>query len=441
MAQKSWRQSSTFARSGKLHELSALISPRPAFALPDATLGRHIVSIGYVTLRPGHVQPVWAGHPWVFAQAVERIEGGVRAGDEVLVRDARGNPLGRGLYSPGSAIPVRLYTRDPKRAIDEALLTERITKAIARRRALGFPDARTTGFRLIHAEGDDLPGLVVDRLGDVLSLQFGTIGLKQREQVVFSALERALAPKAIVDRTPERAAANEGFQPGRGVVRGDESLAAFEFEERGLRFRVPLELGQKTGFYFDQRPLRALVEKLGHGRSVLDLYSYTGSIALSAARGGASSVEAVDTSAVALEVAAECAALNGLEGKVRFECGDAGAALKRVAAEGGAELVIVDPPKLAPSRARRERALDAMRKLCAAGARATRPDGLLIVSSCSAALGMPELTRALALGARDVGVHAAIIDRLYQGADHPVPAAFPEGLYLSTVVAQIATNS
>jgi 23S rRNA (cytosine1962-C5)-methyltransferase len=377
----------------------------------------------------------------VFAQAIERIEGGIRAGDEVLVRDARGNPLGRGLYSPGSAIPVRLYTRDPKRPVDEALLTERIARAIARRRALGLPDADTTGFRLIHAEGDDLPGLVVDQLGDVLSLQFGTIGLKQRENVVLAALERALSPRAIVDRTPERAAASEGFQAGRGVVRGDESLSAFTFKERGLSFRGPLELGQTSGFYVDQRPRRAKVESLAHGRSVLDLYSYTGAIALSAARGGAKSVEAVDSSAIALEVAAECALLNDLAGKVRFECGDASAALKRVGNEGGVDLVIVDPPKLAPSRARRERALDAMRRLCAAGARATKPDGILVVSSCSAALGMQELTRALALGARDVGVHAAVIDRLYQGPDHPVPAAFPEGLYLSTVIAHVTPSS
>ena len=126
---------------------------------------------------------------------------------------------------------------------------------------------------------------------------------------------------------------------------------------------------------------------------------------------------------------------------MRFECGDAAAALKRVGAEGGADLVIVDPPKLAPSRARRERALEAMRRLCAAGARATRPDGLLVVSSCSAALGMMDLTRSLALGARDVGVRATILERLYQGPDHPVPAAFPEGLYLSTVIAQVTGSA
>jgi 23S rRNA (cytosine1962-C5)-methyltransferase len=368
---------------------------------------------------------------------VERIEGGVGPGDEVLVRDARGNVLGRGLYSPGSAIPVRLYTREATRAFDAPFIAERIGDAVRRRRGLGLPSAATTGFRLLHAEGDDLPGLVVDQLGDVLSIQFGTIGMKRREALVLEALERLLAPRAIVDRTSPRTAASEGFAAGSGVLRGDTTLTSFEFRERDLGFRIPLELGQKTGFYFDQRPLRERVEALAQGRSVLDLYTYTGAIALAAARGGASSVEAVDTSALALEVAAECASLNGLEGKVRFECGDALEVLGHAGRRGGHDLVIVDPPKLAPSRAKRERALDAMRRLSRAGCQATRPGGLLVLCSCSAALGLYDLTRALGLGARDVGTRAVVLERLFQGPDHPVPAAFPEGLYLSTLIAEV----
>lgn len=395
------------------------------------------VSVGSVTLRAGHVQPVWAGHPWVFAQAIERIEGGVAPGGEVVVKDARGNSLGRGLYSPGSAIPVRLYTRDPERAIDRSLFEERVQAALARRRDLGLPSAQTSGLRLIHAEGDDLPGLIVDQLGDVLSVQFGTIGMKRREATILELLEQSLAPRAIVDRSSQRTAESEGFVAGSGVVRGDTSLRAFEFRERDLQFRIPLELGQKTGFYFDQRPLRERVEGLAHGRRVLDVYTYTGSIALAAARGGASTVEAVDSSALALEVAAECASLNQLEGRVRFECGDALEVLSHVGRKGGYDLVVLDPPKLAPTRAKRERALDAMRKLSAAGCRATRPSGLLVLCSCSAALGLADLTRAAALGARDVGTRAVLLDRLFQGPDHPVPAAFPEGLYLNTVIVQV----
>jgi len=392
--------------------------------------------VGAVILKAGHVQPVWAGHPWVFAQAVERVEGGALAGDEVEVRDPRGQLLGRGLYSPGSAIPVRLYTRGGDRAIDDKLIADRIEHAVRRRRMLGLPDERTDAYRLVNAEGDDLPGLIVDRLGDAFSFQLGTIGLKRRENAVLAALER-LGARAIVDRTSERTAKSEGFTPASGVVRGDASLGAFVFRERGLAFRIPLELGQKTGFYLDQRPLRARVEELSRGRSVLDTFSYVGAIALAAARGGATAVEAVDNSALAVEVGAECAAENGLADKVRFERGDANDALAHAGRKGGMDLVICDPPKLAPSRKARGRALDAMRRLAGSGARATKPGGLFILCSCSASIGLSELGRALALGARDVGARATVLERFTQGADHPVSAAFPEGLYLTSLIAEI----
>jgi len=157
--------------------------------------------VGAVIVKVGHVQPVWAGHPWVFAQAVERVEGGVAAGDDVEVLDPRGNSLGRGLYSPGSAIPVRIYTRDRARPIDAALFAERIARAIERRKTCGLPSDATNAFRLVHGEGDDLPGVIVDRFGDTLSVQLGTIGVKRRESALFDALAR-LNPRAIVDRTP-----------------------------------------------------------------------------------------------------------------------------------------------------------------------------------------------------------------------------------------------
>ena len=392
--------------------------------------------VGAVVIKAGHVQPVWAGHPWVFAQAVERVEGGAQPGDNVEVRDARGNSLGRGLYSPASAIVVRLYTRNSKTPVDGGLFAERIARAAERRRAFELPSADTTAFRLVNAEGDDCPGLIVDRLGDVLSVQMGTIGVKQREHAVLEALGR-LGPRAIVNRTAERTAKSEGFVAAGGVVWGDASVDAFDFVERGLRFRVPLALGQKTGFYVDQRPLRARIETLARGRRVLDAFSYVGAVALSAARGGAESVEAIDTSALALEVGAECARLNGLHERVRFERIDAHEALAHAGRKGGLDLVICNPPKLAPGRAARGRALDAMRRLAADGVRATRPGGLFVLCSCSAAIGHAELTRALALGARNVGARATVLERHSQGPDHPVQAAFPEGLYLSSVISEI----
>lgn len=393
-----------------------------------------------VTLKPGHVRPVWSGHPWIFAQAIARIEGGALAGDEVRVVDPHGGVLGRGLYTPRSAIPVRMFTRDDA-PIDGALFRRRIERAIAHRRELGLPSAvpghETDAYRLIHAEGDGLPSLTVDVFGDVLAVQLNTVGVKQREGVIFDALSAALSPRAILDRTPQSVAKLEGFEPASGVVRGDASLDALRFAERGLRYEIPLSLGQKTGFYLDQRALRARVEQLARGRRVLDAFSFVGTFALAAARGGASEVVAVDESAIAIEVAAECARLNGLEGRIRFAREDARHALQQASLKGSFDLVICDPPKLAPSRAAKDGALGAYKSLASAGCRATRPGGILVLCSCSSAVGIDELTRALALGAREARMQAIVFDRHFQGGDHPVPAAFPEGLYLKSVIARV----
>jgi len=386
-------------------------------------------------LKSGHVQPVWAGHPWVFAQAIAKIEGRPEPGAEVVVCGPKGEALGRGLYSPSSAIAVRLFSRDPERALDEGFFEERVRRALERRRVQQLPSAETTGFRAVHAEGDGLPGLIVDVLGDALAVQWGTVGLSQRAGLLLDVLERTFSPRAIVERTSHEIAKREGFAAGSGVLRGDASTASFRFSERGLAYEIPLALAQKTGFYFDQRPLRARVEALSAGRRVLDSYCFVGSIALAAARGGAREVVGVDSSAPALAVAARVARDNGLGERVRYVEADALAELER--APDAYDLVVCDPPKLAPNRNAATKAMHRMRRLCAAASRALVDGGWLVLSSCSAALGHTDLARALALGARDVGREATVLERLFQGADHPVPAAFPEGLYLSSIIAVV----
>jgi 23S rRNA (cytosine1962-C5)-methyltransferase len=370
----------------------------------------------------------------VYAQAVERVEGGATAGDEVSVIDPRGNLLGRGFYSPGSAIPVRLLVRDAKTRLDASFFRARIGRAIDRRASLGLPSEHTNGYRLVHAEGDGLPGLIVDRYGDVLAVQFGTIGMKRREALVFEALASQIGPRAILDRTSVQTAKAEGFEPGTGTVRG-EGVRALEFAERGLQFRVPVELGQKTGFYFDQRGLRGRVEQLARGARVLDAYSYIGAFAIAAARGGAREVVAVDESALAIEVGAECAALNGVAERVSFAKEDARRALSE--AKGAFDIVIADPPRLAPKRGAREQALVAYARLAENACRAARPGGLVVVCSCSAAVDLGALTRALATGATRANAQATVLERWFQGADHPVPAAFGEGLYLKALIAGV----
>ncbi len=388
-----------------------------------------------VHLKPGHVQPVWAGHPWVYAQAVDRVEGGATAGDEVRVVDPRGNLLGRGFYSPSSAIVVRVQLRDDKTRIDGRFFHDRIARADAWRKQCELPSPETNGYRLVHAEGDDLPGLVVDRFGDVVCVQFTTFGMKLRESLVLQALLDVVHPKTILDRTTAGAAKAEGFEAGKGVVLGDP-VSELDFLERRFRYSIPIDLGQKTGFYFDQRPLRTRVEALAKGKRVLDAYSFVGPFSLAAARGGAKEVVAVDESVLALEVATECAKLNGLADRIRFVRSDARSVLGDTSGQGF-DLVLLDPPRLAPSRGAKEAALVAYTKLAEMGCRATRPGGFLALSSCSAAVDMNALTRALAPGALRANRQAIVVERYFQGPDHPVLAAHGEGLYLKSLLARI----
>jgi 23S rRNA (cytosine1962-C5)-methyltransferase len=390
--------------------------------------------MGSVRLKAGHVQPVWAGHPWIYAQAIEWVEGGVVAGDEVRILDPRGTLLGRGFYSPGSAIPVRLLVRDDVTRLDVPFVKGKLERAAALRNAVGIPSPETNGYRLVHAEGDGLPGLIVDRYGDVLSVQFLTFGMKAREGLVFEALREVVGPRTIVDRTPPNTGRLEGFTPAAGVVRGD-AIDALVFKERGFDYRIGLDVGQKTGFFFDQRPLRDRVEALSRGRRVLDAYSFVGSFAMAAARGGASEVVAVDESAVALETGAECARMNGLGERIAFVKKDARKAL--LEAKGAYDLVVVDPPRMAPKRGARDAALVAYARLAEGACHAAAPGGWLVLSSCSAAVDLGSMTRALATGARRANVEATVVERGFQGPDHPTTASFSEGLYLKWIIARI----
>src|SRR5580700_2744699 len=203
----------TAAVSPSVHDAGAKTRMRALFAGPSRIRTATVMST--VRLKPGHVQPVWAGHPWIYAQAVDSIDPGVAPGDEVRVVDPRGNLLGRGFYSSGSAIPVRILARDETTQFDAAFFRARFDAAVALRSAMGLPDStpglETDGYRLVHAEGDNLPGLVVDRYGDTLAVQFGTIGMKQREAMIREALRAATGARTILDRTSAQTAKMEGF--------------------------------------------------------------------------------------------------------------------------------------------------------------------------------------------------------------------------------------
>ena len=208
------------------------------------------------------------------------------------------------------------------------------------------------------------------------------------------------------------------------------------FEELGIRYEIPSSLQQKTGFYFDQRPLRERLMQLSQGRRVLDTYCYTGSLGIAAARGGASRVLAIEKNAEVVKAGKHCAHLNECDDRMEFRAGDAADALAE-AANNPYDIVICDPPKLAPQRKHKRVGLGKLRGIAKSGAKAPRDGGLLVLSCCSGTIDIDDLTRAMALGTRDAGYTAIVRERLFQGADHPVSAAFREGLYLKTLIVQL----
>jgi 23S rRNA (cytosine1962-C5)-methyltransferase len=398
-----------------------------------------------VRLKSGHVLPVWSGHPWVYAQAIERVDGAPAAGDVVSVVDARDQVLGRGYWSPGSAIPVRILSRDPEEALDGAFLARRLDEAArVRREWLGLPgpDAagrETDGYRLVHAEGDRLPGLVVDVFGDVAAVQLLTIGMKLREEVIFGEVARVTGCRTIVESPSERSQRLEGFETSARVARGPD-VDALRFRERGLSFEIPIGAAQKTGFYFDQRDNRAWLERLCAGKRVLDAFSYVGAFALAAARGGAERVLAIDASAAAVGAAAVIARQNGLADRIEHTRADVKRTLPELAAAGERfDVVIVDPPKLVPTARHLESGRKAYRRLNATAARLVRDGGLLVSCSCSSAMRPGDFLRTVGTAARDAGRQALLLHLGAQGADHPVPAAFPEGRYLKCAFLRITS--
>jgi 23S rRNA (cytosine1962-C5)-methyltransferase len=387
----------------------------------------------------GHVLAVWAGHPWVYPQAVVEVEGRPADGDVVDVVNDSGEFLGRGFYSSRSAITVRMLARRPADVIDDAFFDEAIARAVARReRLMGLPAEHTTGYRVVHAEGDGLPGLIVDRLGDVLVVQFTALGMKLREQVVFDALGRALHPRAIVEASDEEFQRLEGFATQRLPVRGVYEPPA-AFLESGIAYAVDPLVGQKTGFYFDQRENRRLLARLVQGKRVLDLCCYVGAFALTAARAGAAEVDGVDSSAQALLVAQRHAELNRFADRVRFQKDDARAWLEKAAAARRTwDVVIVDPPRFARRSGDVEKALQRRyQPLNAAALRVVAPGGLLVTCSCSGRVRPDMFLRTLGLAAADAGRSARVLALRSAGPDHPVPPAFAEGLYLKCVFLEV----
>jgi 23S rRNA (cytosine1962-C5)-methyltransferase len=382
-----------------------------------------------IQLKPGREKSLRRRHPWIFSGAVEKASG--KAGDTLEVRDAGGKPVALAAYSPKSQIRARVWTFDCSRIVDKAFLREKIHGAIRLREQLST-SRHTNAVRLVHGESDGMPGLVVDRYADVLVAQFLAAGVERWREEILDLLVELTGCEAVFERSDAEVRKLEGLQPRTGFVRGNRNAARCPIIEHGLNFRVDVEQGQKTGFFLDQRENRQRVRSLAAGREVLDGFSYTGGFAISALAGGAKRVSAVESSADAIQIARENLAANPLDaGKVEFVQADVFKHL-RVLRDAGAryDLIVLDPPKLAPTAAHAKNAARAYKDVNLLAFKLLAPGGLLATFSCSG--GVPaDLFQSIVAGAAlDAGAEAKIIERFAAAADHPVALEFPEGEYL-----------
>ncbi|HSV17170.1 MAG TPA: class I SAM-dependent rRNA methyltransferase [Casimicrobiaceae bacterium] len=381
-------------------------------------------------LKPGRDKSVRARHPWIFSGAIARVDDEPDAGATVAVHSADGEPLALAAYSPLSQIRARVWSFDPADTIDAAFLAARVHEACSARRLM--LDERHTGVRLVHAESDRLPGVVADFYGDTVVLQLSAAGADAWRDAIVEALAAATGASCIYERSDAEVRALEGLGPRVGVVHG-RLPATVEIVEDGLRYRIDVAGGQKTGFYLDQRDNRARVGRLARDRRVLNAFCYTGGFTLAALAGGATQVLSIDSAQDALALARHNLSANpALDAtRAQWHCADVFTELRRLRNEAQRfDLIVLDPPKFAPTAAHAERAARAYKDINLLALKLLAPGGLLATFSCSGGVDAALFQKIVAGAAVDAGADATILARLAASPDHPVALAFPEGEYL-----------
>ena len=389
-------------------------------------------------LKPGREKSVLQRHPWIFSGAVDQVTGSPAVGETVLVVGSDRTPLGLAAYSPVSNIRARMWTWNADEALDAAFLAKRLQQALDHRRTV--LDLETVeAYRLVHAESDGLPGLVVDRYGDVLVLQSLTAGSDFWKDTLADALMDLTGCKAIYERSDVDVRTLEGLQEKVGLLRGELPVGQQIITENGVKFQVNYQTGQKTGFYLDQRANRQQVGMLSSGRKVLNCFCYTGGFSLYALKNGAESVLSIDSSAEAMQMAKGNLALNGFEAdRASWQEADVFTALRTLRDRAESfDLIVLDPPKFAPTAAQAERAARGYKDINLLGFKLLRPGGILATFSCSGGISADLFQKIVAGAALDARVDARIVSYLHQGADHPVALNFPEGAYLKGLICQV----
>ncbi|MBW3629348.1 MAG: class I SAM-dependent rRNA methyltransferase [Gemmatimonadetes bacterium] len=404
--------------------------PAPCSLFPVPSLMRPL------RLRRNEDRRLRAGHLWVFSNEVDVAHTPLTSfepGDPVQIQDSRGAPVGTGYVNPRSLICARLVSRRPDRALDAELLRRRIGSALGLRTRLFAGDPY---YRLVYGEGDGLPGLVVDRFGEMLVVQITTAGMERLRAEVVSALVELVGPAGILLRNDTGSRELEGLESYVEVAHGTVPERV-EIRENGIRFVVPLTGGQKTGWFYDHRDNRARLRRYVGGRRVLDVFSYAGGWGVQAAAASATEVVCVDSSASALALVGESASLNGVEGRMATLQGDAFDALRDLGAAGERfDVIVLDPPAFIKRRKDQKQGEKAYQKLNRLALEILSDEGVLVSASCSYHLGREALLDAVLRAGQETDRELQILEEGHQGPDHPVHPAIPETAYLKAFFAR-----
>ncbi len=391
-----------------------------------------------VILKKGKEKAVLQRHPWVFSGAVESVKGKPENGEIVRTIDSKGNFLAYGFYNNQSRVVLRLLGWDDAVFIDENWWRKRIQTAVNNRKTVLNDTTNTC--RLIFSEADFLPGLIVDKYEDHLSVQILTSGMEKVKEIWIDELRNQLQPKSIFDRSDATSRSHEGLEASFGLLYGNNPPDFVEVKENGIRYEVSIAEGQKSGFYCDQRKNRKLVAAHASGKKVLDCFSYSGGFSLNALQNGAESVASIDSSALAIETLQKNIKLNNYDAKRSIAIqSDVNKQLRKFREEEEKfDLIILDPPKYAPSRSALDRASRAYKDLNRLAMLLLNKGGLLATFSCSGAMDMPTFKQVLAWAALDAGKEVQFINQLGQPEDHPIRSSFPEGEYLKGLICRVS---
>jgi len=394
------------------------------------------VEFAPLRLRKDEDRRLRTGHLWVYSNEVDVAATPLRdfqPGQPVTIQASNGKFIGTGYINPNVLLCARLVSRDPDHPFSPSLLVHRLNVALSLRERL----YDRPFYRLVYGEGDSLPGLIVDRYGDLCVAQLTTAGMDRMRDEVLAALQKVVKPAAVLWRNDSSMRALEGLERTVADAAGavPETVTV---EEEGLRFQVAPRVGQKTGWFYDQRDNRARLDRYVAGRRVLDVFSYVGAWGIRAAARGAREVLCVDSSAPALEQLAANAALNGVGDRVQTRQGDAFEVLKALReAHERFDVVIVDPPAFIKRRKDFKEGALAYRRLNEMAMQVLERDGMLVSCSCSQLLARDTLTQLLLQGARHLDRNLVMLEQGRQGPDHPVPPAIPEMDYLKAVFARV----